>query len=260
VHFVLDRTVAHDLEQQWSRLGLSGVPLDLVECPDRRLTRAATELVAQVASDGETEVGVMLPRRVFEGLWRRVLHDRTADRIAGYISQLPNANATIVPFPLGKRRRELVPWAAAAGAPAPDRRPDDDPAGGRPAQRLRPARAEPLVAPAAEPAGGRRNVEVPGTIPIEAVRWRQRARVAGRVHTVRVQPGASLTSLECTISDGSGSLVLVFQGRRRVPGIEPGVKLLVEGMVGERGKRPAMINPVYQIVAVAEPSGSGSPA
>jgi hypothetical protein len=31
-------------------------------------------------------------------------------------------------------------------------------------------------------------------------------------------------------------------------------------MVGERGKRPAMFNPVYQIVAVAEPSGSGSPA
>jgi RecG-like helicase len=97
-------------------------------------------------------------------------------------------------------------------------------------------------------------------MPIGSVHWRQRARVAGRIHSVRVQPGASLTSLECTVSDGTGNLVLVFQGRRRVPGIEPGVKLLVEGMVGERGKRPAMINPIYQIVAPADPSPDGSPA
>ncbi|HEV2360940.1 MAG TPA: APC family permease, partial [Acidimicrobiales bacterium] len=112
VHFVLDTKVAEELRGQWTRLGLAGVPLDLVECPDRRLVRAAMELVADLASDGETEVGVFLPRRVFEGGWRRVLHDRTADKIAGYISQLPNANATIVPFPLGKRRKDIVPWVA----------------------------------------------------------------------------------------------------------------------------------------------------
>ncbi|MDA8038550.1 MAG: APC family permease, partial [Actinomycetota bacterium] len=85
VHFVLDSAQARELQSQWSRLGLSRFPLDLVECPDRRITRASMELVAEAAEDGQTEVSVLLPRRVFEGAWRRVLHDRTADRIAGYV-------------------------------------------------------------------------------------------------------------------------------------------------------------------------------
>jgi amino acid transporter len=275
VHFVLDTAAARELEEQWSRLGLSQLPLDLVECPDRRLTRAAMQLVAEVASDGQTEVGVLLPRRVFEGLWRRVLHDRTADRIAGYVAQLPNANATIVPFPLGRRRKELVPWKTGGplgvdsfNPPAPKV------AGHRHWSRVRPETAlapadgarKPVEAGAApQPPAGTAVSLAPiagpgGTTQIAAVRWRQRARVAGRVKSVRVQPGSSLTSLECTISDGTGQLVLVFQGRRRVPGIEPGARLLVEGMVGERGKRPAMINPVYQILAGADPGSEPQPS
>ncbi|MGH9170736.1 MAG: APC family permease, partial [Acidimicrobiales bacterium] len=127
VHFVLDTRQSHELEEKWSRLGLARFPLDLLECQDRRLSRAAMQLVAEASDDGQTEVSVLLPRRVFEGYWRRVLHDRTADRIAAYVSQLPNANATIVPFPVGKRRRALVPWdpsaeeLAAQMAPLPGR-------------------------------------------------------------------------------------------------------------------------------------------
>ena len=49
---------------------------------------------------------------MFEGLWQRVLHDHTADHIAAFVDQLPNVNATIVPFQLGKRRKQLVPWKA----------------------------------------------------------------------------------------------------------------------------------------------------
>jgi hypothetical protein len=67
-------------------------------------------------------------------------------------------------------------------------------------------------------------------------------------------------SLECTLVDDSGQLLLVFQGRRRVPGIEPGVSLLVEGMVGERQRRQVMINPRYTILDQGrhdpEPDGS----
>ena len=37
-----------------------------------------------------------------------------------------------------------------------------------------------------------------------------------------------------------------------MPGIEPGARLLVEGMVGERGRRTAMINPSYTILASAD--------
>ena len=77
----------------------------------------------------------------------------------------------------------------------------------------------------------------------------------GRVRSVRVQPRAGVPSLECTIADASGQLMLVFQGRRRVPGIEPGARLVVEGMVGERGRFTAMVNPLFWILSTPESDG-----
>jgi len=251
VHFVLDTAVARELEEQWVRLGLTGFPLELIECPDRRLNRASMELVAETTAGGETEVSVLLPRRVFESAWRRVLHDRTADRIAGFVSQLPNASATIVPFPLGKRRLDLV--ASQFGGDGDEVATRDR--GSGPSQPSR-AAAQAGVDTAAERRAGLESVFPPGvgagTVPIGSVRWRQRARVAGRVRSVRVQPRAGVPSLECTIADQSGQLLLVFQGRRRVPGIEPGARLVVEGMVGERGRSTAMVNPLYWITSTPD--------
>ncbi|HEV8065207.1 MAG TPA: OB-fold nucleic acid binding domain-containing protein, partial [Acidimicrobiales bacterium] len=259
VHFVLDTRQSAELEAEWSKLGLTRFPLDLVECQDRRLTRASMELVAEASEDGQTEVSVLLPRRVFEGAWRRVLHDRTADRIAGFVSQLPNANATIVPFPLGNRRRDLVPWKAGVedvarelGAtpakPAREAREGREPREGREARDRHGAHGHPFVDAPAPPGS-------PGQIHISDLSKRQRARVAGRVRAVRVQAGAGVPSVECVLADSTGQLLLVFQGRRRVPGIDPGAYVAVEGMVGERGRRLVMINPLFTILKTAETGG-----
>ena len=240
VHFVLDAEAARDLETQWTRLGLSRVSLELRECPDRRLGRAATEYVAELVADGETEVSVLLPRRVFPGVAQRVLHDRTAERISALVSEVPNASATIVPYPLAKRRRLHLPF---------ERTTDEN----RPTPEELRAAAEP-ARPSADdvfPDGA-----PPGTVPIGELRYRQRARVAGRVRSVRVQPRAGVSSLECTLVDPSGQLLLVFQGRRLVPGIEPGARLIAEGMVGERARRSAMINPAYTILTRAPLGGA----
>ncbi len=51
--------------REWGRLGLSSLPLDIVECEDRRLTRAALELAAETVADGQTELTILLPRRGF---------------------------------------------------------------------------------------------------------------------------------------------------------------------------------------------------
>ena len=40
----------------------------------------------------------------------------------------------------------------------------------------------------------------------------------------------------------------VFLGRRRIPGIEPGSKMRVEGMVGEMEGYLAMTNPTYLLL------------
>ena len=97
VHIAVDRTAAAHLADRWKRLGLSRVPLELVDCPDRRVDRAAVEVVA-AELDGSTEVSVLLPHRVYSRFWHRLLHDNTANEIAGVVGRLPHANVTTVPF------------------------------------------------------------------------------------------------------------------------------------------------------------------
>ena len=94
------------------------------------------------------------------------------------------------------------------------------------------------------------------TTPIASVMPRQRVRVAGRVRSVRVQPRAGTQNLECVLSDGTGGLLLVFQGRPKIAGIEPGARLVAEGMVGTWGRRPAMLNPSFELVqgATSDPT------
>jgi OB-fold nucleic acid binding domain len=86
------------------------------------------------------------------------------------------------------------------------------------------------------------------TTPITAVVPRQRVRVAGRVKSVRVQPRAGTSNLECVLSDGTGGILLVFQGRPKIAGIDPGARLVAEGMVGTWGRRTAMLNPSFEVV------------
>ena len=42
------------------------------------------------------------------GVWQRLLHDRTADKIAAVLGQVPHVSATIVPFDVGGRIAERV--------------------------------------------------------------------------------------------------------------------------------------------------------
>jgi amino acid transporter len=116
VHFSLDAKRAGRLRQQWVDAG-SGVPLELADCPDRRLAHAAARLVATLAAVPDTHVTVVLPRRSYPPLAGRLLHDHTADRIARVVSRIPGAAATIVPFDVSHRVK------TARAEPGPARRP-----------------------------------------------------------------------------------------------------------------------------------------
>ncbi|MFN8034564.1 MAG: APC family permease [Acidimicrobiia bacterium] len=98
VHIAVDRIHGERLAEQWRRLGLSRVPLELVDCPTRRISRSALEVVAAEVADGNTEVSVLIPTQVRRRFWHKMLHDRTADEIATVVGQLPHANVTMVPF------------------------------------------------------------------------------------------------------------------------------------------------------------------
>ncbi len=88
-----------------------------------------------------------------------------------------------------------------------------------------------------------------GTTPIAEATWRARVRVAGRVRSIRVPTRTPTPNLECTLVDGTGALLLVFQGRRRIPGIQQGARLVAQGTVGAWEGRLAILNPDYELIA-----------
>jgi hypothetical protein len=102
VHIAWDRTAAGRLAEGWRKLGLSRVPLELVDCPDRRVARGALEVVAREVADGKTEVTVLLPHRLYKRFWHRLLHDNTGDEIPDAVTKLEHANVTMVPYQMGE--------------------------------------------------------------------------------------------------------------------------------------------------------------
>src|SRR5215470_11097622 len=106
VHFVIDTAEADTLREEWTR-ARPGVVLDFIDCPDRRLTRAAAELMSAEAALPGTHVTAVLPRRSYSSLLGRLLHDRTADKIAAVVSRIPHCTATIVPFDVRNRLEVL---------------------------------------------------------------------------------------------------------------------------------------------------------
>ncbi|MGH9083218.1 MAG: amino acid permease [Acidimicrobiales bacterium] len=233
VHFNTDTRRAEAVMRRWRDLGLSSLPLEVVEVPDRRLSRAAMELVAKAAGDGQTEVSVLIPTRSYRRSWAVLLHGKNADRLVRVLGQVPHVNATLVPFHVA----DLVADQKDLGR---TERPATD---GRPG----PATPDP-----------EQFVDVAGTSPIAGLRFRQQARVAGRVRSVRIQPWSGVPALECTLSDASGAeLLVVFLGRREVGGVRTGAQMAVQGMIGERRGRLAMLNPAYELLAETDP-GDGT--
>jgi amino acid transporter len=116
VHFVLDGAHAARLHRRWQHFGHL-TELRLVECRDRNLLRAAQELVLQVTQDHpDTKVTVLLPRRTYSALLGRLLHDRTADKIARVVSRIPGASAQIVAYDIASRITQATRAAAAPPA------------------------------------------------------------------------------------------------------------------------------------------------
>jgi len=271
VHLVIDNVQAETLRQDWVRAN-TGIVLDFVDCSDRRLARCAAELVSAEAALPGVGVTAILPRRGYSPLLGRLLHDRTADKIAAVVSRIPHAAATIVPFDVRNRLETIQERRAAAASQrhhmaepaAPVTVPEPAPAGpdGRDhaADAAHMAIPEVAVADAAArdagpaPDGGQydRPVPPPGVRPIGSLTRPGRATVEGRVYAVEIRPVERNTVLAAEVADSTGQITALFYGRSHIPGMDCGSRVRFRGQVGMRDGGPVMINPAYELVAPGE--------
>ncbi|NOW00155.1 OB-fold nucleic acid binding domain-containing protein [Isoptericola chiayiensis] len=92
---------------------------------------------------------------------------------------------------------------------------------------------------------------VSGCTPLVDVRHRDRVAATGVLRSVVLHPRQEVPTVEAELFDGSGSIDLVWMGRRQIAGIQPGRRLRVEGMVADRDGRRTMFNPRYELRARA---------
>jgi amino acid transporter len=282
VHFVIDNVQADTLRQDWVRAN-TGVVLDFIDCADRRLARCAAELVSAEADLPGVGVTAVLPRRSYTALLGRLLHDRTADRMAAAVSRIPHAAATIVPFDVRNRlqviherraaedgaerdradagaQRDGAAAPAAAAATAPQGSADGQDLAADAAAMAGPelAVADAATADADDPGGAQadRPAPPPGVRPLGTLTKPGRATVEGRVYAVEIRPVERNTVLAAEIADSTGQLTALFYGRSHIPGLVCGARVRFRGQVGMRQGGPVMINPAYELVAAGD---GGSP-
>jgi RecG-like helicase len=83
---------------------------------------------------------------------------------------------------------------------------------------------------------------------IDEIQPRTVARCVGEISSVRIVPRAGAPSLEVALTDGRGTLTAVFFGRKKIAGLSPGRRLVVEGMAAPLHNRMFMYNPVYELL------------
>ncbi|WP_457623201.1 OB-fold nucleic acid binding domain-containing protein [Nocardioides secundeburneus] len=77
---------------------------------------------------------------------------------------------------------------------------------------------------------------------------RELVTLRGTVRTVTVRPRGGVPALEAELYDGSAVLTIVWLGRRRIAGIDPGRSLQVRGRIGVHDGHRIIYNPRYELI------------
>jgi amino acid transporter len=239
VHFMVDAAHAAQLRTRWDEFDLD-TRLRVVDCPDRRLNRAAQVLVARARNEhAHTNVTVLLPRRTYAPLLGRLLHDRTADKIARAVSRVPDAAATIVPYDVQSRIREAFPDTVEQRI-------------AREFERLEVR----IMHGEDKPADAYEHPKRPATvIPVDSVIPGRRATVEGRVNQVEEITKRGQTFRSIVVGDETGEIRVTFRPGQCGDDVQPGQVLRITGKVQQSGTGQAsMLDPSYEVIERPEES------
>ena len=87
-----------------------------------------------------------------------------------------------------------------------------------------------------------------GCVSIADAPDRERVKLRGTLRTVTLRPRGGVPALEAELFDGSGVIVVVWLGRRRISGISPGRSMEIQGRIGAHAGQRIMYNPRYELM------------
>ncbi|MCW2715614.1 MAG: Nucleic acid binding OB-fold tRNA/helicase [Frankiales bacterium] len=90
-------------------------------------------------------------------------------------------------------------------------------------------------------------VEEAGATPVTACQRGEPVCVAGTLRAVTLRPRAGVPTLEAELYDGSGSITLIWLGRRRIGGVVCGRSLVARGRLTVHEGRPTIYNAAYEL-------------
>ena len=261
------------LKEEWERRNMP-LPLIVVSSPYREITRPVIEYVKRLRRESPHDiVTVYIPEYVLGHWWEQVLHNQSALRLKARLLYQRGVVVASVPYQLQSATRALgatgklpdprasgTAVAEVKGAGRPDRpaqSPDGQPArspdgqrttgeapvrwltAGRDALHAAELRAEMTeITPQAGPGQ---------CTPIAESKDRQVVDVAGMLRAVTLRPQGTSQVMEADLWDGTGSVTLIWLGRREIAGIQPGRRIVVHGrLTCIRGER-AIYNPSYEL-------------
>lgn len=88
-----------------------------------------------------------------------------------------------------------------------------------------------------------------GDVPIAEAADREMVVLQGSVRSLTVRPRGGVPALEADLFDGSGVITIVWLGRRRIAGIDPGRSMRVQGRIGVYDGVRVIYNPRYELLS-----------
>lgn len=91
--------------------------------------------------------------------------------------------------------------------------------------------------------------ESAGCQQLQRVRVRDRVHLRGTIQAITLSPEQDNRRLDVELDDGTGSVTLVWMGRRLIPGIDVGRTIDVWGTLTISDGRRVIFNPAYELAA-----------
>jgi amino acid transporter len=219
------------LKEEWENNNIP-VPLTVIASPYREITRPIVDYVKRLRRESPRDiVTVYVPQYVVGHWWEQLLHNQSALRLKTRLLMQPGVVVAAVPYQLrSAAHQHLAGRQADSGVDALP-----------PLQRLI-ADSEVLHA-----ADLQAECREDGATPIADSTDHEFVDLAGMLRTVTLRPRGTSLTMEADLWDGTGSVTLVWLGRRDIPGIRPGRRIEVHGRMARIKDERTIYNPSYEL-------------